>query len=84
MLWFGGCGILEFIQSFCNIAWHGDINVIVYIVPFEGRITINRTNRISSDSIKFTKCVDKMVSMVCSYGFDAKIIEDKSEGDWTR
>ena len=51
VLWTLGDGVVEFFQREVNVAWHGDVDVAVGVVPVQGESAVDRSGPVGRDLV---------------------------------
>ncbi len=78
-LWRGG--MFVFLQLFDDVGRHGNVEGACIIIPFEAYATVEVTVLIFSEFIFFVDALDKVVDILLTRMFHAKIVNDKCEED---
>ena len=74
-----GVGMLELVQCFVNVAWHGDADSTVGIILREGKAAEKRSIPVDGDGVQAAECVNEMVRGGIAGVLDAKIVDDHRE-----
>ena len=56
-----GIGMLELVQFFVYVAWHGDVDSPVGVIPHEGKAAENRSRPVDRDGVQAVECGNEMV-----------------------
>jgi hypothetical protein len=78
-LWQGG--MLVFLQLFDDVAWHGNVKGVCTVIPFEVYAAVEVAVPIFGEFIFFFDALDKVVDILLTRIFYAKIVDNKCEGD---
>ena len=76
-----GLRVVQGFKSFLNILGHGDVNISVWVVPFEGKATIEGTGPVNGDGVVLLECIDEVLGIGFVDVFDAKVIDTETEPD---
>ena len=76
-----GENMLEFLQCVFNITVHGADSFTFVVVPFEGDANVLLGVHIKFDWVVFADGDVEVVDMIFGGVFDAKVVNNKSEGD---
>ena len=72
-------GMLELMQCFVDVAWHGDINSTVGVTPSEGEAAENISIPFDGDGVHAVECGDEMVCGGVAGVLDAEIFNNQRE-----
>jgi hypothetical protein len=78
-LWRGG--MFVFLQLFDDVAWHGNVKGACVVIPFEAYAAVEVAVPIFGEFIFFVDALDKVVDILLTRIFHAKIVDNKCEGD---
>ncbi len=78
-LWQGGK--LVFLQLFDDVAQHGNVKGACVVIPFEEYVAVEVAVPILGELILLFDAYDKVVDILLTCIFHAKIVDDKCEGD---
>jgi hypothetical protein len=67
-------GMVVTLKEFFDVAWHGDVDVFVFVVPLEGDTTVQFAFPIDVQGVMFLEGIEKVVGMFFANIFNAKII----------
>ena len=79
MLWCCGCGVVKFGEEFVYVIGHGYVNVAVFVVPFEGDSTVERTVPVLFEFVVSGEGADEVVGVFFGVVFDSKVINCEGE-----
>ena len=74
-----GVGMLELVQCFVDLAYHGDVDSTVGVIPCEGETAEKRSRPVYVDGVQAAECGDEMVRVGVAGVLDAKIVDDQRE-----
>ena len=76
----GRTWVVKVLQNAFNVAWNGDVNSMIGIVPFDSEATIMSTSPILTHGIQLLQCLHEVLSIgfVGVFG-DAEVIDNKSK-----
>jgi hypothetical protein len=74
-------GMLVFLQLFDDVAWHGTVEGACIVIPCEAYAAVEVAIPIFSEFIFFFDALDKVVNILLTLIFHAKIVNNKCEGD---
>ena len=75
-----GYGVLEALQGFTDGVGHGYVNVIVRVIPIDGKSVGLAARRVDGDGVILPECVEEVGGIVGGQEFDPKVIYSKGEG----
>ena len=70
-------------QCGVDIAWHGDVDSAVDIVPCQSHAAVERFRPAEGNVVQGFDGVDKMVGVLNANVLDPKVVDDKGESDGT-
>ena len=66
--------MLELVEGFIDVPWHGDVYISLVIVPVNGEATVIVAWPVSEDGVVFTRRCKQLFTIFLSEVFYAKII----------
>jgi hypothetical protein len=76
-----GWFMLEFEESFFNVARHGHVDSACFVIPLEGHAKEAFARPFCGDVIQGFESGDKVFGVFAANIFDAKVVDNKAEGD---
>ena len=73
-------GVLEAFQCVGDGVWHGDVDVVFWVVPPNGQSAVLAAGSVDGNGIMILEGIDEVGGVVGGEEFDAKVIYSKSEG----
>ncbi len=73
--------MLEFEESFFNVARHGHVGSARFVIPLEGHAKEAFARPFCGDVIQGFESGDKVFGVFAANIFDAKVVDNKAEGD---
>ena len=73
--------MLEFVKGGCNVAWRGQVDCSVDVVPVECDSAVEFADPIFSDAVVFYDAVAEMISVLLANILDSKSVRHKGEPD---
>ena len=74
-----GVWMLELVQCLFNVAWYGDIDIPVGVIPHKVEAVEKRSRPLDRDGVQYAECGDEMVCGRVAGVLDAKIVDDQRE-----
>ena len=81
MLGAGRLGVREALEGFSDVAWHGEINSAVHVVPLDLEAEIEIAIPVSRDLVLRVEDIPEMLSVLTADVFDTKVVNHKGETD---
>ena len=78
-----GAFMLEALQKFLDVAWHGDVDGALVVVPVEADSTIKFAVPVDVQGVMFLESFEQVVGMLFSDIFDTEVIYDEGKTDGT-
>ena len=75
-----GAGVLEALQVFVDVVGHGDVDVVLWVVPIYGQSEVLATKWVDSDGLMLLECINEVGGVGGGKEFDAKVVYIKGEG----
>ena len=72
-----GVGMLELVQCFIYVSWHGDVDSLVGVIPREIEAAEKRSRPVDGDGAQAAECGNEMVRGVVAGVIDAEIIDNQ-------
>ena len=69
-----GYGVFEALQGFADGVGHGDVDIIVRVVPIDGKFSVLAARRVNGDGVIIPKGVDGVGGVVDGEEFNSKVI----------
>jgi hypothetical protein len=76
--------VAEFVESFGNIVWHGNVDITFIVVPVQSKTQVAGTGPIFGEVVFLLESGKKMISIGFGKIFDAKVVDSKREGGASR
>ena len=76
-----GLGMVECVKGVLDILGHGNVNVAVLVVPFQGHATVQGAIPIKGNGVALLEGVHKMLSILLVGVLHTKIINTEAEPD---
>jgi hypothetical protein len=73
--------MLETVQCFFHVFWHGNVDCAMGAIPCQGHSEVERSAPVGGDDVELLKSGEEMDGIVFVCVFDAKIINYKAKGD---
>ena len=73
--------MLEFVKGSGEVAWHGQVNGSMDVVPFECDSTVEFSSPIFSDAVVLSDAVAEMISVLLADVLDSKIVDHQGKCD---
>ena len=73
--------MLEFVQGYLEIFWHGDIAGACGIVPVDDESAEEGNGPVDGDGVEFLESLDEVVGVLFADVLDPKVINDEGEND---
>ena len=74
-----GVGMLELMQCFIDVAWHGDVNSPVGVTPHKGEAAKKRPSPVNGDCVQAAEFSNEVVRGGVAGVFDTKIVNEQRE-----
>ena len=74
VLWTLGDGVVEFFQRAVNVAWYGDVDVAVGVVPVQGESAVERSGPVGGDLVVLFEGGLKVQGVGFREVFDAEVV----------
>jgi hypothetical protein len=71
--------VAEALQNALDVAWNGDVNNMIGIVPFNSKATIISTSPILTQGIQLLQCLHEALGIDFVGVFDTNVINNKSK-----
>ena len=84
ILWERRPGVLGLVQRFLKVIGHGNVASRSRLIPMNVETIEQGAGPIHGDGVLFLEGLDQVVSIFFAGIFDAKVVNDKGEGDVTR
>jgi hypothetical protein len=65
--------MLELVVCSFDVAGHGDVNVVLFIVPFDGEATVECGGPDGRDGVQAVNCLDEVVGIRFVLVFDEEV-----------
>ena len=75
-----GYGVLEAIQGFADGVWHGDADVVFWVVPIDGNSEVLADRWFDGDGVILPECIEEVGGVGGGKEFDSKFIYMEGEG----
>ena len=72
--------MLEALQGFADGVGHGDVDVIVRVIPIDGKSVVLAAIRVNGDGAILPDFVEELVGVVGGEEFDSRVIDRKGGG----
>jgi hypothetical protein len=76
--------MFELVEGCINVAWHGDVDMYLFVFPGDGEPAIKGTCPVSGDGVDVCEGLDEMFGVVVANVFYSEVVDDEGEGDWAR
>ena len=74
--------MLELVESFLHISWHGDVQYACLLVTVQCDATVETPSPILCDLIIFLECIYEVHCILISLVFDTKFIDHEGKSDF--
>ena len=74
MLWVGEGFLFEMLEEFWNVFWHGNVKIMLFVVPIQYDTTVESTGPVFGIGVVFVDGVDEKVSIFFPDILHAKIV----------
>ena len=75
--------MLELFESFCDIVWHGYVDLSSLVVPIQRDSNVPSSAPLYCHSVIFLNGVIEVYFVLFAHVFYSKIVDNKSELDWS-
>jgi hypothetical protein len=75
-------GVLELLEGFYNISRHGEVDLVIAVVPVQRNIDVTFSSPIRSYLVVLFEGVLEVESMLGANVLDAEVVNDKGELYW--
>ena len=72
-------GQRKLFQDLIDISWHGNINVLKLVIPFQGESTVKCAGEVAFSYVMFLEGVIQVVQIVTSGVIDTNIIDNEGK-----
>ena len=69
-----GYGVLEALQVFADGVGHGDVDVVFWVVPIDGKSAVIAARWVDGDGVILPECIEEVGGVVGGEQFDSKVI----------
>ena len=66
--------MLEAIQGFADGVGHGDVDIVVRVVPIDGKSAVLATRWVDGDGLIIPECIEEVGVIIGGEEFDSKVI----------
>ena len=82
MLWAVQTVVLVLFQLFDDVSWHGDVNRLIFVVPFQFYTAIQISHPIFSQLVLFFDAPNQVVNVLLHCVFYTEVINNQREQYW--
>ena len=75
--------VIELLQAILHIPWHCKVHLFFGVVPSQVNSNVSFNLPIFSDGVGFLQGIQEWVEVFLVYVFDAEIVNDRSERNWS-
>ena len=75
-----GYGVLEVLKGFADRVGHGDVDLIVRVIPIDGKSAVLAFRWVNCDGLIILECVEEVGGVVGGNEFYSKVIYSDVEG----
>ena len=65
---------MEALQGFADVVGHGDFNLVLLVVPINGKSTVLASRWFDGDGVILPECIKEVGGVVSGEEFDSKVI----------
>ena len=78
-MWFEGRGYSESFKDLINISWHGNIDMLKLVIPFQGESTLECAVEVACCCVFFLNGIVQVVHVSMIGVLDTEIIDNEGE-----
>jgi hypothetical protein len=74
--------MFEAVEGCINLAWHGHVDMFLFVIPGNGEPAIKGSCPVSGDGVEVREGLDEMFGIAVASLFYTKVVNNEGEGDW--